>query len=249
MITPNPVVSAVDILLALGVGPHHGAIDIEDGFREELRGLLGPDPQPGVVDEVHQGQDVPFLEAAAKVACSGGIGNALCAQSVEEDLIVAAQLDVLDALAPGQSVEGDVQDVIGFVLSSRFLLAFLSSRLCRLCRSRHLARIAVTTFSTQTRLPSGMLSVGSGEDARSERVTNSRRTTIRHHQAPTKNCESNPMRLATLALTLMVGQNGDARNRSSEPRVTPRVTRRDAGSVAQVFPRHGCDAVDAVDAT
>src|SRR5262249_41371027 len=40
----------------------------------------------------------------------------LGAQSVEEDLVVAAQLDVLHALPPGEDVEGNIQDVIRFVI-------------------------------------------------------------------------------------------------------------------------------------
>ena len=38
------------------------------------------------------------------------------AQGVEVDRIVAAQLDVLEALSAGEDVEGDVQDVVGFVI-------------------------------------------------------------------------------------------------------------------------------------
>ena len=46
MITPGAVVGDIDALLALGVGPDEGAIDVQDRFGEELGGLLGPDPQP-----------------------------------------------------------------------------------------------------------------------------------------------------------------------------------------------------------
>ena len=44
MIAPRAVVGDVDALLALGVGRDEGAVDVEDRFGEERRGLLGPDP-------------------------------------------------------------------------------------------------------------------------------------------------------------------------------------------------------------
>ena len=54
MIAPDAVVGDVDALLALGVGRDEGAIDIQDRFVEELAGLLGPDPQPRLIDGIHQ---------------------------------------------------------------------------------------------------------------------------------------------------------------------------------------------------
>ena len=54
MITPGAVVGDIDALLALGVGPDEGAIGVEDRFLEELGGLLGPDPQPRLIEGVHQ---------------------------------------------------------------------------------------------------------------------------------------------------------------------------------------------------
>ena len=69
-----------------------------------------------LVDGVHQGQDVGLGEAAAEVARGGGVGDALGAEGVEVDLVVAAQLEVLEAAAAGEDVEGDVQDVVGLVI-------------------------------------------------------------------------------------------------------------------------------------
>ena len=54
MIAPGAVVADINTLLAFGVGPNEGAIGVEDRFLEELGGLLGPDPQPGLIDGVHQ---------------------------------------------------------------------------------------------------------------------------------------------------------------------------------------------------
>jgi hypothetical protein len=44
-----------------------------------------------------------------------GIGNALSTQGVEKDFVVPPQLDMLDPLATGQDVEGDVEDLAGLV--------------------------------------------------------------------------------------------------------------------------------------
>ena len=116
MITPGAVVGDVDPLFALGIGADQGAIDVEDRFGKELGGLLGPDPQPRLIDGVHQVNDIGFEEPAAEVAGGGGVGDALGTQGIEVDLIVAPQLEVLDPSPAREDVEGDVQDVVGFVV-------------------------------------------------------------------------------------------------------------------------------------
>jgi hypothetical protein len=63
------------------------------------------------------------------------------------------------------------------------------------------------------------------------------------------NFQRNRMRLAAVAPALTLGPNGDPRNSSPEARVTPRMTPRDAGWVAQVVTPQGCDTGDAGDAT
>ena len=61
-------------------------------------------------------RDVGGLEASAEVAGRGRIGNAVGAESVEEDLVVATQFDVLQAIAVAKGVVGEVEDVIRFVI-------------------------------------------------------------------------------------------------------------------------------------
>jgi len=85
-------------LLTLGVGADESSVDVEDRFLEERGGLLGPDPHSRLIDGVHQSDDISFGEAAAEVPSvvgSGGAGS----QSIEIDLVVASQLQVLDPLA------------------------------------------------------------------------------------------------------------------------------------------------------
>ena len=100
MITPSAVIGDVDALLALGVGLDEGAIALDDRLGKELRGLLGPDPQPRFIDGGHQGHDIMLGEAAAEIPGGGGVGDPHGAQGVEIDLVVAPQLEVFDPFAP-----------------------------------------------------------------------------------------------------------------------------------------------------
>ena len=79
-------------------------------------GCSRPDAEPGLVDGVHQVEDVAQAEPAAEVARGGRVRDSLGAQGVEVDLVVAPQLEVLDPGAAGQDVEGDIEDVVGLVI-------------------------------------------------------------------------------------------------------------------------------------
>ena len=52
----------------------------------------------------------------SEIARGGRVGNSLGAQGVEIDLVVAPKFKVFDPLAAGEDVEGDVQDMVGFVI-------------------------------------------------------------------------------------------------------------------------------------
>src|SRR5205085_9157739 len=54
------------------------------------------------------------LEPAQEVASGGRVGDALRPQQVEVSFVVAQQFQVVDGSAPGQQVEGEVEDVVGF---------------------------------------------------------------------------------------------------------------------------------------
>ena len=56
------------------------------------------------------------VEAAAEVPFGGGVGEPLGVQGVEVNLVVASEFEVFDAFAAGEDVEGDVQDMVGFVI-------------------------------------------------------------------------------------------------------------------------------------
>jgi hypothetical protein len=106
----------VDALLALGIGRDHGAVGVEKSFLEKVVGLLGPDAEAGTIDDIHQSLDVGWYEAPAEITRGGGIGYSLGAQGVEIDFVVAPQFKVFDPLPAGNDVEGDVQDMVGFVV-------------------------------------------------------------------------------------------------------------------------------------
>ena len=115
MVTPPAVVADVHAVFALGVGLDDGAIGIEDRLLAERVGLLGPDPQPRLIDGVHQGEDIGLGKAAAEVPFGGGVRDAFGSQGVEVDLVMAPPFEVLDALAAGQDIEGDVEHMVGVV--------------------------------------------------------------------------------------------------------------------------------------
>ena len=71
---------------------------------------------PGLIEDVLEGLDVVGGEAAAEVAGGGGVGDAVGAEGVEEDDVVASQFDVVEAGAVAQGVVGEVQDVVGLVV-------------------------------------------------------------------------------------------------------------------------------------
>ncbi len=69
------------------------------------------------MERLLQGMDVAGIaEASTKVAGGGGVGDTASAERVEEGLVVAAQLDVLQTGTFAQGVVGNVEDVIGLVV-------------------------------------------------------------------------------------------------------------------------------------
>jgi hypothetical protein len=117
VITPDAVVADVHARLAAPLRRGQRAIGIEDRRVEELRGLVLPHLQPRQVDRVLQVVHlIGRLEAAAKVPGRGGVGNAAGPQGVQVRLVVAQQLQILQAAAPAHHVVGDVQHVVRLVV-------------------------------------------------------------------------------------------------------------------------------------
>jgi hypothetical protein len=106
----------VDTLLALGIGRDHGAVGVEESFREKVVGLLGPDTEAGTIEDVHQGFNVGRCESPAEITRGSGVRNSLGTQGVEIDLVVAPKFKVFHSLTAGNNVKGNVQDMVGFVI-------------------------------------------------------------------------------------------------------------------------------------
>ena len=121
MVAVLAVIGEIHALLALGIARDKGAVGVQNRLFEELGRLLSPDPLAGFIDRVHQGHDIHPTETAAEVAGSRGIGDALGAQGVEINLVVAPQFEVFDPLTACQDVEGDVQDVVRLVIGEMHL--------------------------------------------------------------------------------------------------------------------------------
>ncbi len=117
MIAPGPLVGNIHALLAGASGAHQRAIHVDDGLLEKGLGLFRPHLQANVVESILQAVDVgEVVEATAEVTRRGRVGDAASADRVEEDLVVAAQLNVFEAGATTQGVVGEIEDVIGLVV-------------------------------------------------------------------------------------------------------------------------------------
>jgi hypothetical protein len=116
MITPGAVVGDIDTVLATGTGGYECAVGIEDGLVEELGRLLLPDLEADLIEDVLEGFDVLGGESSAEVTGGGRVGDAVGADRIEKDEVVASQFDVVEAGAIAEGVVGEVEDVIGLVI-------------------------------------------------------------------------------------------------------------------------------------
>jgi len=116
MIAPRAIVSDADAFFALGIGLDERAVGVEDGEVEEIGGLLFPHPDTNIVVNILKRVDVFRREAPTEITSGGGIRNALGAESIKEVDVLAAQFDVLQTVAVAQSVIGDIEYMIGFVI-------------------------------------------------------------------------------------------------------------------------------------
>src|SRR5208282_5197615 len=121
MIAPGAVVSDVHALFAIAGGFNHSAIHVEDGLLEKGGGLQLPDADTDVVIDVLQAIDSVGVETTAKITCGGWIGNTASVQGIEEDSVIAAELDILQMSAVAQGVVSDIEDVIGFMVRPTLL--------------------------------------------------------------------------------------------------------------------------------
>ena len=116
MVTPHAVVGDVDALFAFARSFHQRAIEIDPRLGKELGRLPGPSFLANLIKDVQENMNVLGLEAAAKIARGGWIGNALGAQGIEKYFIIAAEFDVLQTRTITQGIVSQIEDVIRFVI-------------------------------------------------------------------------------------------------------------------------------------
>ena len=116
VITPRPVVGDVHPLLALAGGLDQEAVHVQEGLLEEGRGLVRPDLQTRVVDDVEEDLNAVRGKAATEVSRRGGVGEAAGTQGVQQDLIVAQEFEVLQASAAAQRQIGQGEHMVRFMI-------------------------------------------------------------------------------------------------------------------------------------
>jgi hypothetical protein len=121
VITPGAVIGDIDALFAAGPGGDERAVDVENGLVEEVGWLLLPDLESDLIEDVLEGLDVVEPEASAEVTGGGGVGDAVGVEGVEEDDVIAAEFDVVEAGAIAEGVVSEVEDVIGFMIREMIL--------------------------------------------------------------------------------------------------------------------------------
>jgi hypothetical protein len=83
--------------------------------------LLSPNPLPHRVGDLHEIEDVGFFKATSKVPAGSRIRNALGAQSIEEGLIIAPQLNILQPHSLEQRVVGQIQHMVALMIGKVLL--------------------------------------------------------------------------------------------------------------------------------
>jgi hypothetical protein len=116
VITPGAVVADIHAFLTLAGGFDQTAIGIEDSQVEEGLGLLPPNADTGVIEDILKKIDVLDAKAPAEISRRGWVGDAVCAESIEENSVVAAQFNVLQAIAVAQGIDGNIEHVIGLMV-------------------------------------------------------------------------------------------------------------------------------------
>jgi hypothetical protein len=102
--------------LAAGARAYQGAVDIDPCLVENGGRLLTPDFDPRLIEDILKGLDILDGDASAEVSGSGGVGNAVGTERVEEDDFVASQFDIVEARASTEGVVGEVENVITLVI-------------------------------------------------------------------------------------------------------------------------------------
>jgi hypothetical protein len=115
VVPPDALEGEVHALLALARSGYDRAVRI-DASGAPCGAAPAPHLSANIVDGIHQPPHRVLVEPAQIIAGGRGVGNGSSAERVEERGVVAADLDVVQNLAPAEQVERDVEDVIGVLL-------------------------------------------------------------------------------------------------------------------------------------
>jgi hypothetical protein len=103
-------------LLALAARLDDRAVGLDPRFREEVCALADPDLPAGRVEGRLQRIERDAVKSAAEVAGRGGIGNPLGPEQVQISLVLPPQFEVLETGSRAQTVVGQAEHVIRFVI-------------------------------------------------------------------------------------------------------------------------------------
>ena len=115
-ITPNPFVGQGHAAFALPESLRNRAVRVDKGLSQKPSRLLSPNPLPHRVGYLHQIEDIALLKATGEVPAGGWIRNALGAQTIEEGLIIAPQLNVLQPHSVQKRVVGQIQHMVALMI-------------------------------------------------------------------------------------------------------------------------------------
>jgi hypothetical protein len=116
VIPPGPIVGDIHALFALAGGFDQEAVHIDDGLLEESGRLAIPDAEARRVEDIMQRLNAVLGKASTEIACSRGVGDTAGPQSIEEDFVVAEQLQVLQTGAATQRQISQGEHVVRFMI-------------------------------------------------------------------------------------------------------------------------------------
>ena len=115
-IAPDALIGNVHALFAFSERSGNRTINVNEGFFEEVFGLLLPHTLAGGIDRLLKMPNIQRCEAASKVSSGCWIGQALRTEGIEKVLILAAKFKILKSNSTGDNVVRHAQDVITLMI-------------------------------------------------------------------------------------------------------------------------------------
>ena len=116
VVAPVALERDVHALLAFAERGRDRAVAVDHGFPQEGGWLASPDLPTRLINSIHQGIDLLNAETVTEISGGGRVRHAPCAEGIEVGLVLAAELEILDAGAATEMVVRDVQHVVRLVV-------------------------------------------------------------------------------------------------------------------------------------